>query len=118
MSARSPITTHVLDTADGRPAEGLSIELQRHDGEAWQTRGQGQTNADGRVTDLLPPGAALGGRWRMIFATGPWLAAASRPVFYPEVQVEFVIPGDAGAEEHYHIPLLLSPFGYSTYRGS
>ncbi|MFN3200788.1 MAG: hydroxyisourate hydrolase [Bradymonadia bacterium] len=118
MSASSPITTHVLDTAEGSPAEGLALSLARRAGDQWEVVASGVTNADGRVTDLLPSGASLVGHWRMQFETGPWLSSRGRPVFYPQVQVEFVVPEGVGPEAHYHIPLLLSPFGYSTYRGS
>lgn len=110
---RSPITTHVLDTALGRPAAGVGVRLVRVDGEIELA--SGTTDDDGRVADLLAPGSLEPGTYRMVFATGPYLEATGREVFYPEVAVVFTItrPG-----EHYHIPLLLSPFGYSTYRGS
>lgn len=111
---RSPITTHVLDTALGRPAAGLGIRLVRIDGGEIELA-SGTTNADGRIADLLAPGSLEAGTYRMTFATGPYFETTGRPVFYPEVAVVFSI---AGPEEHYHIPLLLSPFGYSTYRGS
>jgi 5-hydroxyisourate hydrolase len=108
---RSPITTHVLDTALGRPAAGVEIRLFR--GAAELARGT--TNDDGRIADLLAPGTLEAGTHRLTFATGPYFAATGRPVFYPEVSIEFTV---AAPGEHYHIPLLLSPFGYSTYRGS
>jgi 5-hydroxyisourate hydrolase len=108
---RSPITTHVLDTALGRPAAGVDIRLFR--GETELARGI--TNDDGRIADLLAPGTLEAGTHRMTFATGPYFEATGRPAFYPEVSVDFTIVDPA---EHYHIPLLLSPFGYSTYRGS
>ena len=76
--------------------------------------GQGQTDKDGRLRDLLPPGPAAQGRYRLTFATGAYFQAQGAPVFYPEVRVDFQI----GDTTHYHVPLLLSPFGYSTYRGS
>jgi 5-hydroxyisourate hydrolase len=119
----SQITTHVLDTALGRPAEGIALTLYRLDpgsGE-WVVLASGVTNADGRVADFLARDETLAaGTYRMHFDTGSYLedsglAGRQGPAFYPWVDVVFSL-GDGG--EHYHIPLLLSPFGYSTYRGS
>ena len=104
----SGITTHVLDTARGRPAAGLPVVLERAVDARWEPVGRGTTDADGRAHDLLSS-APEDGRYRLTFETG----AYSR--FYPEVTVTFVVEG---GEDHYHVPLLLSPFGYSTYRGS
>jgi 5-hydroxyisourate hydrolase len=104
----SGITTHVLDTSRGRPATGVPVVLERAADSGWHPVGRGTTDADGRVRDLLTS-APEDGRYRLTFDTG----AYSR--FYPEVTVTFVVEG---GEEHYHVPLLLSPFGYSTYRGS
>jgi 5-hydroxyisourate hydrolase len=104
----SGITTHVLDTSRGCPAAGVPVVLERGADSGWQPVGRGTTDADGRVSDLLS-GRPEDGRYRLVFDTG----AYSR--FYPEVTVTFVVDGD---EDHYHVPLLLSPFGYSTYRGS
>ena len=104
----SGITTHVLDTARGCPAAGVPVVLERAVTSGWQPVGRGTTDADGRVGDLLS-GRPEDGRYRLTFDTG----AYSR--FYPEVTVTFVVEG---SEDHYHVPLLLSPFGYSTYRGS
>jgi 5-hydroxyisourate hydrolase len=102
------ITTHVLDTSRGRPAAGIPVVLERALDSGWREVGRGTTDADGRVSDLLAA-RPDDGRYRLTFDTG----AYSR--FYPEVTVTFVV---GGGEEHYHVPLLLSPFGYSTYRGS
>lgn len=114
----STLSTHVLDTAGGRPAAGVDVELDARgsDGE-WRHIAHGTTDDDGRVTDLLPDGVSLSpGTYRLTFDTGAWHAARSdTPCFYPEVPVVFSI-GEAA--EHYHVPLLLSPYGYSTYRGS
>jgi len=108
----SAITTHVLDTARGRPASGVSIRLER----GSEVLGRGETDADGRLRTLLPAGAALdAGAYRLVFDTGAWFAAQGVDAFYPEVAVDFIVQ-DGG--QHYHVPLLLSPFGYSTYRGS
>jgi 5-hydroxyisourate hydrolase len=115
VNAKSPVTCHVLDTALGVPARGLAVELARASGAGWAPLASGMTDADGRVLGLLAPGALEADTYRLTFATGAYLAALGRPVFYPEVQVVFHV---AAPGEHYHIPLLLSPFGYSTYRGS
>ncbi|MBL4687759.1 MAG: hydroxyisourate hydrolase [Nannocystaceae bacterium] len=111
----SPITTHVLDTALGCPAGGLAIQLSSKTEGEWRVLAEGTTNADGRITDLLEPGALKAGDYRMVFDTGAYLKAAGRPVFYPQVAIDFRI---TAPEQHYHVPLLLAPFGYSTYRGS
>ena len=111
----SPLTSHVLDTATGRPAAGLDLVVDRlHDGQ-WERLCTGKTNTDGRAPGLLTQDEFAAGTYRVTFATGPWLAAQNQPVFYPEAAIVFVVDSPT---EHYHIPLLLSPFGYSTYRGS
>ena len=101
------VTTHVLDAATGRPASGVQVRLERADGTLVA---RASTDDDGRVRDL---GSPAPGVHRLVFATGEWFAAAGRETFYPEVVVTF----DLG-EGHHHVPLLLSPFAYSTYRGS
>lgn len=113
----SPITTHVLDTATGRPARGISARLEfSHDGAAWQELGQGETNADGRIRDLLPEGTRLeAGIYRLTFHTAAYFRASGTPTFYPWVPIVFELGQPEG---HYHVPLLISPYGYSTYRGS
>ncbi len=113
----SGITTHVLDTALGRPAAGVPITLELADGAGgWRTLGSGATDADGRLRTLLPAGAPLApGTYRLRFDTRAYFAAAGSAAFYPYVEVAFAV---ADACAHYHVPLLLSPYGYSTYRGS
>jgi 5-hydroxyisourate hydrolase len=103
----STVTTHVLDAALGRPATGMVVRLERADGSLVA---EGRTDDDGRVREL---GAPEPGEHRLLFATGEWFAAAGRDTFYPQVVVTFAL-GDG----HHHVPLLLSPFAYSTYRGS
>lgn len=113
----SPITTHVLDTSRGRPASGVAVVLEFHTAQdRWVELAHGTTNADGRITDLLPQDSVLNtGEYRLRFATGAYFQANGIQSFYPEVLVIVHIDDPVG---HYHIPLLLSPFGYSTYRGS
>ena len=113
----STITTHVLDTALGKPAAGLSVMLERVERGLQSIQiGAGMTDADGRLKSILAPGERLeSGEYRLHFATGAYFARDGRDSFYPAVVVEFTI---AGANAHYHVPLLLSPYGYSTYRGS
>jgi 5-hydroxyisourate hydrolase len=112
----SPITAHVLDTALGRPAAEVAVRLDALEPSGvWTTIAEGATNEDGRVNDLLIPGGLTRRTYRMTFATGPYFEATARPVFYPRVEVIFAVERPA---EHHHIPLLLSPFGYSTYRGN
>lgn len=110
-----PITTHVLDTARGRPAAGMAIQLFIQQDGQWQPLAKGQTNSDGRITDWLDESQRRTGHYRVDFATGDWYSARGETCFYPQVQVEFNI---TAANEHHHIPLLISPFGFSTYRGS
>jgi 5-hydroxyisourate hydrolase len=112
----SLITTHVLDTARGRPAAGIAVRLERHEGRGWTTLAERTTDADGRVRDLLPDDAAVdAGRYRLVFDTGRYLTTGNTRAFYPEITVTFEIHEP---REHHHVPLLLSPYGYSTYRGS
>ena len=111
----SGITTHVLDTSRGRPAAGLPVTLERTEEHgSWVLLGSGQTDADGRLRTLLstsPPA----GVYRLTFDTRDYLGDAGAPVFYPLIVITFCV---VEGEEHYHVPLLLSPFGYTTYRGS
>lgn len=110
------ITTHVLDTAAGRPGRGLAIELERAAGDGtWLRVGAGVTDDDGRLRTLTPPGPVEPGTYRIRFATGEYLAAQGTPGFFPVVEIYFSV---ADGAQHYHVPLLLSPYGYSTYRGS
>lgn len=112
----SPITTHVLDTAQGKPAQGLPISLEKKEGEQWQLLASGVTNADGRIAHLLEDDHVLTpGLYRMTFTTSAYFELEKVTGFYPYVEVVFELQQPA---QHYHIPLLLSPYGYSTYRGS
>lgn len=111
------ITTHVLDTSRGRPAADLGVTLERIERGGVSTElGRGRTDSDGRARSLLPEGAeAAPGRYRLRFDTGAWFAEQGLEGFFPQVTVEFEL-GEAG--RHCHVPLLLSPYGYSTYRGT
>ena len=106
------LSTHVLDAMTGRPAEGIVVRWdERVDGE-WRTAAQGRTDADGRIGALGNPGAGI---HRIRFDTGDYFDAADVAAFYPEVTVTFTVVDPAA---HHHVPLLLSPFAFSTYRGS
>mgnify|MGYP001447840723 CR=1 FL=1 len=110
------ISSHVLDTAVGRPAASVRIHLDRlEEGGSWTPLAAASTGDDGRVADLAPGVDLLAATYRLRFETGAYLERANRPVFYPWIEIVFRVDGE---ERHYHIPLLLSSFGYSTYRGS
>jgi 5-hydroxyisourate hydrolase len=112
----SAITTHVLDTARGAPAVGVEVVLERQHNAEWQTIGRGLTDADGRQRALMADTAvALAGIYRLRFDTGSYFASQSMTAFFPQVTVMFEVPE---GRAHHHVPLLLSPFGYTTYRGS
>ena len=111
----SHVTTHVLDTSQGKPGSGMAIRLKERFGAGMRTIGVGVTDADGRIGNLLPPGVRLvPGHYQMCFSTGGYFADADRKGFYPKVDIDFTIFD----ETHYHVPLLINPFGYTTYRGS
>lgn len=112
----SAITTHVLDTARGHPAAGVAVKLELREGEGWKLLGQGRTDANGRCNALLPENARLEpGTYRLVFNVGPYFGSQQTETFYEAIPVVFAI---RRPEAHYHVPLLVSPFGYSTYRGS
>ncbi|TDU83647.1 5-hydroxyisourate hydrolase [Kribbella voronezhensis] len=107
----STVTTHVLDTAQGRPAEGVPVQLQRTTDSS--VIGKSTTDADGRVSDF-GSGQVEPGVYQLRFDVAAYARASGQEFFFPEVTVTFTITD----ERHYHVPLLLSPFAYSTYRGS
>lgn len=113
----SGITTHVLDTAAGHPAAGVAVRLEvQSSGRGWVTLAERKTDADGRVRDLAAAGSKLdAGTYRLTFGTGAYFAGQGRETFFPEASVVFEVRDPA---QHHHVPLLLNPFGYSTYRGS
>ena len=111
----SGISTHVLDVARGRPAAGVEVLLEKRVGDGWISCGSGVTNEDGRCPELLAADLVVAGDLRLTFATGVYFERLELPIFFPEVSIVFrAAPGFT----KYHVPLLLSPFGYSTYRGS
>ncbi len=109
------ITTHVLDTSRGRPVVALEVELQVKWDANWKTLGKGLTDANGRCNGLLGKQIMEAGTYRLVFHVAPYFKEHHMESFYSEIPIVFAVR-DASA--HYHVPLLLSPFGYSTYRGS
>lgn len=111
----SQLTTHILDTTKGRPAAGVTIILYQDQNGSWKEISKGITNSDGRIPDLLKKDAILQhGIYKMRFETQAYFDKDKTETFYPYAEIIFNITTD----DHYHIPLLLNPFGYSTYRGS
>jgi 5-hydroxyisourate hydrolase/2-oxo-4-hydroxy-4-carboxy-5-ureidoimidazoline decarboxylase len=111
----SQVTTHVLDTSTGKPGKNIAVQLMQNTSNEWKSIAQGITNNDGRIPDLLPEGKNLSaGNYKIVFETGNYYATQNIKSFYPAVEILFTIFDDS----HYHVPLLLSPFGFSTYRGS
>ncbi len=108
----SGITTHVLDTSRGRPARGVPVVLEVRSETGWREIGRGETDGDGRVRQLLSEGAGI---YRLTFQLEAYFQAQGIEGFYPEAAIVFHV---RDASQHYHVPLLLSPYGYSTYRGS
>lgn len=111
----SAITSHVLDTSLGKPAAQLTVSLAVLDDGAFVELGRGETDQDGRIKQLLGQNALTAGLYRLRFETGAHYRASGRPSFYERVEIQFHVDDPS---QHYHVPLLLSPFGYSTYRGS
>lgn len=112
----SQLTTHILDISIGMPAKNVPVVLQVLQNEFhWVQIGEGQTDNDGRIKDLLPDDVKIQhGTYKLIFNTGEYFESEGIDSFYPFVEVMFTVDSD----RHYHVPLLLSPYGYSTYRGS
>ncbi len=105
---QSRVSTHVLDATSGRPAANVEVTLERHVGQSWQLLTSGRTDADGRIVEFGPENLERG-VYRVSFAVGAYFAAQDQPTFYPEVVIMFRLDNEA---EHYHVPLLVSPFGY------
>jgi 5-hydroxyisourate hydrolase len=111
----SGITTHVLDTSMGKPAAGVHVTLSRRETDGFIELGRAVTDADGRVRAFLPDVPVTAGSYQLGFETAAHFRASGRDAFFERVVLEFVV---ADASQHHHVPLLLTPFGYSTYRGS
>jgi 5-hydroxyisourate hydrolase len=111
---RSRVTTHVLDAVTGRPAQGVAVVLERRDAGGWSPVAEGRTDGDGRIGRLGPDDLDAG-TYRVTFAVGEYFAGQAQDAFYPEVVISFTLADPAA---HYHVPLLLSPYAFSTYRGS
>jgi 5-hydroxyisourate hydrolase len=110
------ISTHVLDTARGRPAANVAVRLEAQAaGGGWRAAGEGRTDASGRIGSLATgEGALTAGTYRLVFETAGYFGSTGQASFFPRVTVEFDV---ADATSDYHVPLLLSPHGYTTYRG-
>lgn len=108
------LTTHVLDTTKGKPAAGLTVIVYRQQADAWMEMARGATDANGRISNWLDGQVLATGVYKLVFETGAYFNQLAISAFYPVVEVTFTLSDEA----HYHIPLLLSPYGYSTYRGS
>lgn len=106
------ISTHILDTGRGEPVPGLPVRLERASGDGWAGVAAGVTDTDGRLRDWLPPGAVTAGRYRLVVDTAAHLGSDA---FFPEVVIVFAVTDPA---RHLHVPVLLSGYGYTTYRGS
>jgi len=111
----SGISTHVLDTSQGKPASEVRIRLEVCVDEEWAPYASGITDSDGRCAQLVPAANVEAGKYRIVFETGAYFDGLGIATLYPEIVVILQIASDRSS---YHIPLLLSPFGYSTYRGS
>ena len=112
----SPITTHILDTSKGKPAADVQVSLERATADgSWTQIGAGLTDDDGRCKTLMEAGSLSAGVFRITFDTAGYYNRLGEETFYPEVRITFEVKAPT---EHYHVPLLLNPFGYSTYRGS
>ncbi|WP_432382180.1 hydroxyisourate hydrolase [Duganella sp. P38] len=116
LAAANPLSVHVLDLQNGQPTQGIRVTLEQRDGDQWRALANGVTNAQGRIAALYPAEQPMpAGAYRIVFETGEHFARLGKPTFFPRVPVEFSVDAKA---QHTHIPLLLSPFGYSTYRGN
>lgn len=115
-AAPNPLSVHVLNLQDGRPAPGVEVVLEKQEDGRWTTLNTASTDAQGRIGALFPDGRAWSaGTYKVTFKTGKWFAGHQAETFFPEVPVIFRADGKL---PHYHIPLLLSPYGFSTYRGN
>lgn len=115
-AAANPLSVHVLDLQSGQPSPGVTVDLERKSGAGWEMLGSAVTDSQGRVREFFPASARWErGDYRVVFRTGTFYAQQKQASFFPEIPVIFRVED---TQQHYHIPLLLSPFGYSTYRGN
>ncbi|WJF89380.1 hydroxyisourate hydrolase [Paraburkholderia bonniea] len=116
MAVGNPLSVHILSLQTGTPVSGVTVTLEQKEGDKWQELNHAETNAQGRVTELFPADKTFKtGDYRVVFKTGAYYQSIKQDTFFPEIPVPFRVQN---AGQHYHIPLLLSPYGYSTYRGN
>jgi 5-hydroxyisourate hydrolase len=114
--AQNPLSVHVLNLDNGLPSANVKVVLEAQQNDKWTEINSATTDEEGRISELYPKDASLQkGVYKVTFKTGDWFRQKNERSFFPEVPVVFVIDGSL---EHYHIPLLISPYGYSTYRGN
>jgi 5-hydroxyisourate hydrolase len=111
----SPITTHILDLDTGLPAADVTVTLFKEQKSVWQELAKAKTDNDGRIKTFLEPGTLEAGYYKLVFSVSDYFNMRSKKSFYKSIPVEFSIDV---VDRHFHVPLLISPFGYSTYRGS
>lgn len=115
-AAENPLSVHILDLQSGQPTSGVAVTLEQREGDHWRPLGHAVTDAQGRVRAMYPAGRPLAaGIYRIVFQVGEHYARVRQPTFFDRIPVEFKV---RDPDQHYHIPLLLSPYGYSTYRGN
>lgn len=116
LAASNPLSVHVLNLENGLPSPGINVTLEKHVGQNWQPLAEGTTNEQGRIAELFPAKERFeAGEYRVVFKTGEYFKKTEHKTFFPEIPVIFEVKQ---TDQHYHIPLLLSPYGFSTYRGS
>lgn len=115
-AAQNPLSVHVLDLQSGQPTAGIEVTLEQRAGSGWRELARGVTNEQGRIPALYPEDQAMKAvDYRIVFKTGEHYKRKGQASFFPQIPVEFTVNAPT---QHYHVPLLLSPFGYSTYRGN
>lgn len=116
LAADNPLSVHILDLQTSQPTAGVGVDLEQRTASGWRPMASGVTDHNGRIRALFPEGQSLvSGEYRVVFRTGEHYARVRQSTFFPEIPVPFKVES---AAQHYHIPLLLSPYGYSTYRGN
>ncbi|MEG0881002.1 MAG: hydroxyisourate hydrolase [Janthinobacterium sp.] len=116
LAAANPLSVHILDLQSGQPTAGVTVTLEQKQGTDWKQLSSAVTNAQGRIAAMYPAGTPMqAGDYRIVFQTGEHYARLKQETFFPEIPVQFHV---GKTDQHYHIPLLLSPFGFSTYRGN